>query len=485
MTALKPNEPLTAVRVPVPRGGDGRSLTGNRAGVGDCAYGDAVAAPSPWGETGGGVGHGGGAARDCECGRGCVGAPGGEAHGESDSSGSLAAGAAGEGNGKVTGAVEMGPVSSYQLLIDNPRRAPSHWKTACTHTESTLHQLSPYIGKLKSSIAHDLIAEYTRKGDLVADIFCGSGTVPLECVGMGRRAFAADASFYAMTLTKGKLLAPHSLAVANADLERSLVAAGSCEVDTLRIPKWVRAFYHPETLDEMMRLLTVLRKRRHHFLMACLLGIAHHQRPGFLSYPASNLVPYLRSIKFPREDHPEMYEYRSVGPRIKAKVARALRRYQPFEPALIAGLRRSTVEYLTPPKSVQCFITSPPYMNALDYGRDNRLRNWLLAGNVDDGIDKRLGGVTAFRRTMTACVRKVSLALDKGGHCIFVVGERIKRTSERFPSEILSEVVDRSAPCLRLKEIISDRIPDVRRARRHLDGVKVEHILVYERATSQ
>ena len=485
MTALQPNEILTETRIPVPGRGGRQSSAGNGAGVGDRANRDAVAASSAGGEGVGEVDQGGDAARDRECGNGRPGALGGDAHGDSDSPGSLGEAAAGDGWGGVARAVEIAPVSSYQLLIDKPRRAPSDWKTACTHTESTLHQLSPYIGKLKSSIAHDLIAEYTREGDLVADIFCGSGTVPLECVGMGRRVFASDASAYAMTLTKGKLMAPHRLAAANADLDRSLVAAGSCEVDIHRIPKWVRAFYHPETLEEMMRLLTVLRKRRNHFLMACLLGIAHHQRPGFLSYPASNLVPYLRSIKFPREDHPEMYEYRSVGPRIKAKVARALRRYQPSEPALVAGLRRSTVEHLTPPKSVQCFITSPPYMNALDYGRDNRLRNWLLAGNVNDGIDKRLGGVSAFLRTMTACVRKVSLALDKGGHCIFVVGERIKRTSERFPSEILSEVVDRSAPCLRLKEIISDRIPDVRRARRHLDGVKVEHILVYERASSQ
>lgn len=463
----------------------GGSSVGDGPGVEDRAYCNAVPASSAGAKGGGGVGYGGCIDREFECGGRRAGESAGDAHGDSDSPGSLVGGVAGDEGGRVAAALESGPVSPYQLLIDNPRSAPSNWKTACTHTESTLHQLSPYIGKLKSSIAHDLIAEYTRKGDLVADIFCGSGTVPLECVGMGRRAFASDASFYAMTLTKAKLMAPQSLAAANAALDRSLVAAGSCEVNIRRIPKWVHAFYHPETLDEMMRLLTILRKRRNHFLMACLLGIAHHQRPGFLSYPASNLVPYLRSTKFPREDHPEMYEYRSVGPRIKAKVARALRRYQPSEPALIAGLRRSTVEYLTPPKSVQCFITSPPYMNALDYGRDNRLRNWLLAGNVNDDIDKRLGGVNAFRRTMTACARKVSLALDKGGHCIFVVGERIKRTSERFPSEVLSEVVDRSAPSLRLKQIISDRIPDIRRARRHLDGVKVEHILVYERESSQ
>ena len=94
---------------------------------------------------------------------------------------------------------------SYQSLISQPECAPSAWKVACTHSESTLHQLSPYIGKLKSSIAHDLIAEYSRKGELVADVFCGSGTVALESVQMGRRSFAADASHYAININKRKI----------------------------------------------------------------------------------------------------------------------------------------------------------------------------------------------------------------------------------------------------------------------------------------
>ena len=114
---------------------------------------------------------------------------------------------------------------SYQSLISQPEHAPPEWRVACAHSETTLHQLSPYIGKLKSSIAHDLIAEYSKKGELVADVFCGSGTVPLESVQMGRRAFAADASLYAITLTKGKLGAPTSLDEAYAALDSALVAA--------------------------------------------------------------------------------------------------------------------------------------------------------------------------------------------------------------------------------------------------------------------
>ena len=369
---------------------------------------------------------------------------------------------------------------SYQSLIRQPQHAPQQWQAPCTHSESTLHQLSPYIGKLKSAIAHDLIAEYSRRGEIVADVFCGSGTVPLESVRLGRRSFAADASLYAITLTKGKLTAPSSLSDAYTALDSSLAAARSCEVTLRNVPTWVRDFYHPETLKEILQLLAVLRKRRHHFLLACLLGIAHHQRPGFLSFPSSHLVPYLRSNKFPRDIYPEMYEYRPVAPRLRAKVTRALRRVRSIDLHLVVDVRRSTVEFLTPPTSVHCFITSPPYMNALDYGRDNRLRNWFVSGDIQDCIDTRLTSVKEFRRTMASYARMLSATLVKGGHCILVVGEKTRRTTERFPSEVIAEVVDQCAPALRLKEIIADHIPDIRRSRRHLGGVKMEHILVYE-----
>ena len=359
--------------------------------------------------------------------------------------------------------------------------APPGWKDACTHSESTLHQLSPYIGKLKSTIAHDLIAEYSKKGDIVADVFCGSGTVPLECVQMGRRVFASDASLYAITLTKGKLAAPADLETAYSALDRAVKAARSYSVDLRRVPKWVRDFYHPKTLKETLSLLEILRKRREYFLLACLLGIAHHQRPGFLSYPSSHLVPYLRSKKFPRDVFPAMYEYRHVKPRIKAKVARALKRRTVFNKNLVIDVRRSTIERLALPPTVDCFITSPPYMNALDYGRDNRLRNWFLNRDFQEKMDVRLSRAEGFRHIMVAYTKSVSRRLTVGGYCVFVVGEKTERSGNQFPSEVVSAVIDEFAPTLKIQEIICDTIPDIRRSRRHLTGVKMEHILVYRR----
>src|SRR2546430_15523941 len=89
--------------------------------------------------------------------------------------------------------------------------APKRWKEPCANAECSLHQLSPYIGKVKSSIAGELVEKYSRKGDLVVDPFAGAGTIPLEAAIRGRRAFAADISPYARILSQAKLSPPPSL----------------------------------------------------------------------------------------------------------------------------------------------------------------------------------------------------------------------------------------------------------------------------------
>ena len=81
----------------------------------------------------------------------------------------------------------MTVVEKSSLL--NGRRvvsAPKSWKEPCVNTESSLHQLSPYIGKIKSSIAGELIERYSKPGDVVVDPFAGAGTIPLEAATRGR-----------------------------------------------------------------------------------------------------------------------------------------------------------------------------------------------------------------------------------------------------------------------------------------------------------
>ncbi|HUV03462.1 MAG TPA: DNA methyltransferase [Desulfobacteria bacterium] len=77
--------------------------------------------------------------------------------------------------------------------------------------ESTLHQLSPYVGKIKPNKVRDLILTYTEPYDTILDPFSGSGTVTLESLTLNRNAIANDINPYAVTLTKAKMYPPASM----------------------------------------------------------------------------------------------------------------------------------------------------------------------------------------------------------------------------------------------------------------------------------
>lgn len=371
----------------------------------------------------------------------------------------------------------------YAVLTAGPSPAPQSWAVSCTHQECSLHQLSPYIGKLKSVIARDLILKYTRSGELVVDMFCGSGTVPLEAARLGRRVFASDTSAYAVMLTRAKLTAPVCLDVATPILDQILSQAVTLPVpDLRRVPKWVRAFFHPLTLKNALRLANVLKTGRHDFFMAALLGILHHQRVGFLSHPSSHLVPYLRAKKFPKSEYPGLYEYRPVEPRLRAKIERALRR-PPSAPlsSQVESTALCSARTIDLPDLIDCVVTSPPYMNALDYHRDNRLRLWFLGETFDSKQDRTLSAYAQYYDLMSVVAKQLESKVRSGGHCIFIAAERMFRGRDGSPSLAIARAFSKHAPSFQLSDLVADVIPDVRRSRRRMAGVKNEHILVFRK----
>ena len=374
-------------------------------------------------------------------------------------------------------------VTKFSEKLRDVRLPPAEWCEPCVHTESSLHQLSPYIGKLKSTIARELLAEFTRKGDLVADPFCGSGTIPLEGVLAGRRVFAADASPYAQVLSRAKLHAPSTVDEALMRTDRLLVAAKELPMPDLRsVPAWVRTFFHPETLRESIRFAQVCRQRQEFFVFACFLGILHHQRPGFLSYPSSHLVPYLRCRKFPRDCFPEMYDYRPLRPRLIGKIQRAYARPGPLPGSQLSDppvFHLSRIEDVVFPRTVDGIITSPPYMNALDYGRDNRLRLWFVNPLFRCNMDKEnTGSQASFQTLITALLVKADRALSKGKYLVLVVGETVARKNGGHPAHDVCRLAMDVGARFTLEDVVADVIPDIRRARRECRSVKREFVLI-------
>ncbi|WAI02232.1 DNA methyltransferase [Methanogenium organophilum] len=358
---------------------------------------------------------------------------------------------------------------------------PIEWSGYTQNQDCNIHQISPYIGKIKPAFAKKLVQTFSKPKDTILDPFSGSGTIPLESWILGRNVVSCDINPYAYTLTCAKLHPYKSLEEA---LEKTWDYLSSMKIlsnntSLSNIPDWVKDFYHPDTLKECIAFNTLLRTSNEYFIRANLLGIIHHQRPGFLSYPASHMVPYLRTKKFPKDQFPELYEYRDLESRIIKKIVRSYRKFPELDFSLNrACLLESAQKINLEDESIDAVITSPPYMNALDYARDNRLRLWFLGisqfKEIDQSNPRNIG---EFKILMKDALSNLYPAIKKNGYFVFVVGN-VKRTKHSYSTaQALVEVTDQIGN-LEICDAVEDIVPDIRRVRKECNCTKKEWIVV-------
>ena len=383
--------------------------------------------------------------------------------------------------------VEQPRVCMHERSIKSgltPRKLDCDWAGSVVTSESTLHQLSPYIGKIKSSIAASLVSQFTDEGDLVYDGFSGSGTIALEAWAAKRRVIANDLSPYAYLLTRAKLFPCRSLDDALDQVERASFEANRLrgEVDLRHVPSWVRQFFHPETLREALAWVGALKRRRYWFLLASLLGILHHQRPGFLSFPSSHTVPYLRLKIFPRSRYPELYRYRSLRDRLEAKVTRAFRRMPDLDFSVERSCFRRDAGAFTLAESVDAIITSPPYMRLLQYGRDNRLRLWFLGAKDWRSLDQIISpNQGTFLKLMKRCFLTWKALLKANGCCILIIGDAFGRVIDGNLPEVVSRIATEEVGGFARVCQHTEKIPNERRVRRGIMGSESETIVVLQK----
>ena len=326
-------------------------------------------------------------------------------------------------------------------------------------------------------MASTLVQEFTQPGDTVYEPFSGCGSIAFESWVAGCNVVANDLSPYARLLTQAKLFPYQSHDQALGDLRRASGAVAQAPRPDLRaVPKWVRQFFHSETLREILVWTAVLRQRRHWFLLACLMGILHHQRPGFLSFPSSHSVPYLRERKFPPDRFPELYDYRSLVDRLEAKVSRAFRRVPEVDFTLRRRCYSQSAARLNP-GFVDAILSSPPYMRQLDYGRDNRLRLWFLGCTDSDALDESVSPAEdGFFALMTKCFRRWQTTLKPGGNCVLVMGDACSRENRAALPDAVRKLAADAGFVLAGQH--TDAIPSDRRVRKGITGSLSETILV-------
>lgn len=379
--------------------------------------------------------------------------------------------------------MKLGNISSIPLESDEffKNNLTIKWKGSALGEESTLHQVSPYIGKMKSSMTSALVSTFTGKDETIYDPFCGSGTVVFEAWAAGRNVIANDLNPYAFVLTQAKLFPCLTAddAMAEVNIASEKVRHIVPNVDLRRVPIWVRSFFHPDTLREIIAWFQILMSRKSYFVLSCLLGILHHQRPGFLSYPSSHTIPYLRQKKFPPDLYPELYQYRPVKERLERKVMRMLRRVPPLDLNLYRKCHMNNAGNFLPYQEINAIITSPPYMRQLDYGRDNRLRLWFLGykdwKKLDDTISP---SEDKFLNLFRSCLTLWQEALIPNGKCILVLGDTHCRKYNMPLPDAIAQIATQEIGGYSVLWKYSEPIPNDRRVRRGYCGNLMETILV-------
>lgn len=348
---------------------------------------------------------------------------------------------------------------------------------------SSLHTLSPYIGKMRPEIAAWAVESVSEKGDLIYDPFCGSGTVLLEAWASGRRAVGTDLNPYAWLISQAKLnpYAPKSESDVDLILDAyaSEAAQDSDAAQLQDVDPWVASFFHPETLRDLLGWVSTLSRHHDAFALACLLGIAHHQRPGFLSYPASHTIPYLRTSKFPESEFGEMYMYRAVLPRLRKKILRACSKMPDLDFSIQRSVELCDAAALQVSDRVDAIVTSPPYMGQLDYARDNRLRLHLLGVKNWEELNRDVSPNAAqFVKQMGQCLDAWRGILKPGGTLAILVGDTTNTTRKRLDT-LVTDLVTNTWHDYELDQVIESHIPDARRARKNCKGSQSESLLVF------
>jgi DNA modification methylase len=348
----------------------------------------------------------------------------------------------------------------------------------------SFHTLSPYVGKIRSDLSKHLIDKYAIKEEVICDPFCGSGTVLLEGWIKGYNVIGGDLNPYAYILSAGKL---HPFATLNIAEKQLAVYKNEAEdliknISISGIPKWVKDFFNRKTLKELCAWITILRKKNEWFLLSCLLGILHHQRPGFLSFPSSHGAPYLRSDKFPKAQFPEMYEYRNVYDRLLKKVKRVYKNIPDLDYTLNRKVCLGDSSRITlSKKRIATIITSPPYMKSLTYARDNRLRLWFLGVTDWKELDKTISPTSInFLNMIKNCFVKWNKLQIKNDKCIMIIGDiPIKYSSSKIP--LYEAIYDIAKPHYNLIKAYNDPIPEEKKMVKGNEKIKREIILVLEK----
>jgi DNA modification methylase len=331
-----------------------------------------------------------------------------------------------------------------------------------------IHRMSSYCGRIKPAFASTLINLYSSENDTILDPFCGIGTIPVEANLLNRDSVGVDLNPYAYLISQAKM--------DRRPLKTYLEYLDDLELDIDEnrindVSDWVKIYYNRQTLIEILSLVPRLKKDKQDFILGCLLGISQGHRPGHLSKPSGNIIPYK-----PKADINN--EYRPAIPILKQKVIRVCK--DGINTPKIGKIYMADARNLPlKDESIDMVITSPPYFNTLDYVNVNRLRLEIMGVNETDrrALQQMLiQDYKGYLSEMKKCMLEIKRVLKNDSRCILILGDVKKGKTNINTAKEIKELIQPLG--FKTNAIIDDEMPFNIAVQRKDPTKKLDRILI-------
>ena len=327
-------------------------------------------------------------------------------------------------------------------------KAINEYWTSKQRQAHSLHEIS-YRACFKPQLPAFFISRLTDLGDGVYDPFMGRGTTLLEAFMQGRKALGNDINPLSTALLEPRINPP-TLKEIESRLESIDLSKAEESYPELEV------FFHPETLGQIISLKEYFLRREDSgsldnvdrwIRMVAINRLTGHS-PGFFSVYSlpPNQAVSIKSQARINEKRDQTPESKDIKPRILKRSRSLLKDWRgaPLEHVGLDLLPSLTAEDAghassIPSASAALIVTSPPFLDVVDYQGDNWMRCWFL------GIDASTVEITELKRPedwkakMTEVMRDLRRILKPGGYLAFEVGEVTYKKKKLLLEELVLE----------------------------------------------
>lgn len=295
----------------------------------------------------------------------------------------------------------------------------------------SLHEIS-YRACFKPQLPRFFIERLTEENDLVYDPFMGRGTTILEAALLGRRVIGNDINPLSRVLVEPRISPPTAGEVKERLDKLDLTRSKSLREDLL-------VFYHPDTLTEISALREYLLDRMNHLdntdrwiQMVALNRLTGHSAGFFSVYtlPPNQAVSVESQRKINETRH-QIPPRRNVKEIIFKKTKTLLADLDSLMHEKLTRIK-NTAEFFSKDSgetsdietsSVDLVITSPPFLDVVNYASDNWLRCWFIGIDAQQVEISVISKVEDWQRKMTGVFFELHRVLKRQGLVAFEVGE--------------------------------------------------------------